>query len=60
MADNFLERQYEDYLAAKAAREEAKKAAWRRQLRAYQLKLQQQKEQQPEHRQPGEPLQEQQ
>ena len=35
MADNYLERQYEDYLAQKAAKEKAKKLAWQKQLRAY-------------------------
>ena len=39
MADNYLERQYEDYLALKAAKEKAKKLAWQKQLRAYKARL---------------------
>ena len=39
MADNFLERQYAEYLEKKAAREKAKKIAWKKQLRAYKAKL---------------------
>ena len=39
MADNFLERQYAEYLEKKAAREKAKKLAWQNQLRAYKAKL---------------------
>ena len=39
MADNFLERQYAEYLENKAAREKAKKLAWQKQLRAYKAKL---------------------
>ena len=39
MADNYLERQYEDYLAQKAAKEKAKKLAWQNQLRAYKARL---------------------
>lgn len=43
MADNYLERQYEDYLAAKAAREKARKLKWQKQLKAYKAKLAAQK-----------------
>ena len=39
MADNYLERQYEDYLAQKAAKEKAQKLAWQKQLRAYKARL---------------------
>lgn len=39
MADNYLERQYDDYLALKARKEAARKAAFRKQLKAYQLRL---------------------
>ena len=39
MADNFLERQYAEYLEKKAARDKAKKLAWQKQLRAYKAKL---------------------
>lgn len=43
MADNFLERQYEDYLAGKAARDKARKLKWQKQLKAYKAKLAAQK-----------------
>ena len=39
MADNYIEKQYDEYLARKAAKENAKKAAFRRQLKAYKEKL---------------------
>ena len=39
MADNYIERQYEAYLAKKAAAQEARRAAFRRQLKAYRQKL---------------------
>ncbi|MGM9803026.1 MAG: hypothetical protein ACI308_02505 [Muribaculaceae bacterium] len=39
MADNYLERQYDAYLAKKAAKEKAKKLAWQKQLRAYKARL---------------------
>lgn len=39
MADNFLENQYEEYQARKAAREAKKKALWRKRLKAYQESL---------------------
>lgn len=43
MADNYVERQYDAYLAQKAAKEQAKKAAFRKQLKAYQEKLKREK-----------------
>ena len=48
MADNFLERQYNDYLAQKAAKDKAKTAKWRQQLKAYKEKLAQQKPAEPQ------------
>lgn len=39
MADNYVEKQYAAYLQKKAAKEEAKRRAWRKQLKAYQEKL---------------------
>ena len=39
MADNFLERQYADYLEKKASREKEKKLAWQKQLKEYKAKL---------------------
>lgn len=39
MADNYIEKQYDAYLARKAAKENAKKAAFRRQLKAYKERL---------------------
>ena len=39
MADNYLERRHEAYLAQKAAKEEARKAAFRCQLKAYKARL---------------------
>ncbi|MCM1518328.1 MAG: hypothetical protein NC117_06790 [Pseudoflavonifractor sp.] len=36
MADNFLERQYDDYLRAKAKKEKQRNAAWKKRLKAYQ------------------------
>ena len=50
MADNCLERQYEDYLAAKAAREKARKLKWQKQLKAYKDKLAAQKSDNPDSR----------
>ena len=44
MADNFLERQYDDYIAKKAARETQKRIAWQKQLKAYKAKMDAQKE----------------
>lgn len=43
MADNFLENQYNEYLKQKAAKEAAKRAAWRKRLQAYKEKLAQEK-----------------
>lgn len=43
MADNYVEKQYEAYLAKKEAKERAKKAEFRRQLKAYKEKLAQEK-----------------
>ena len=39
MADNFLENQYNEYLKKKAAKEYAKKEAWKKRLKAYQTSL---------------------
>lgn len=39
MADNYLERQYDAFLAKKAAAAKAKKLAWQKQLKAYKAKL---------------------
>lgn len=39
MADNYLERQYEDYLAGKAAREKGRRLKWQKQLKAYKEKI---------------------
>lgn len=39
MADNFLERQYEDFLAKKAKKEAKRKAEWRKRLAAYKESL---------------------
>lgn len=39
MADNYLERQYEDYLAGKVAREKARRLKWQKQLKAYKEKI---------------------
>ena len=39
MADNFLEKQYDEYDRRKAAREAARKKQWQRRLRAYQERL---------------------
>lgn len=39
MADNFLEKQYDEYDRRKAAREAARKKQWLRRLRAYQERL---------------------
>lgn len=44
MADNYLERQYEEYLAGKAAREKARRIKWQKQLKAYKEKLAAQKQ----------------
>lgn len=39
MADNYLERQYDEYLKAKAAKDAARKEAWRKQMDAYKKRL---------------------
>lgn len=39
MADNFLERQHDDYLRRKAKAEAARRAAWQRRLKAYRASL---------------------
>lgn len=39
MADNYLEKQYEEYLKTKVAKEEARKAQWRKQIKAYQARM---------------------
>lgn len=43
MADNYLERQYDAFLAKKAAAAKAKKLAWQKQLKAYKAKLAEEK-----------------
>ncbi len=48
MADNYLENQYEEYLKQKAAKENAKRIAWRKRLQAYKEKLAKEKENQTE------------
>lgn len=39
MADNYLERRYNEYLERNAASEKAKRAAWKKRLDAYRKKL---------------------
>lgn len=39
MADNFLEKQYADYQARKAAQEDAKRKAWQKKMKEYQARL---------------------
>ncbi len=39
MADNFLEKQYDDYLARKAAGEKKRRLAWQKQMQAYKKKI---------------------
>ena len=39
MADNYLEKRYDEYLQRKAAAEKAKRAAWKKRLDAYRRKL---------------------
>ncbi len=39
MADNYLERRYDEYLERKAAAEKAKRTAWKKQLDAYRKRL---------------------
>ncbi len=43
MADNYVEKQYEEFLRKKAAKESAKRAAWKKQLKEYQEKLKREK-----------------
>ena len=39
MADNFLEKQYAEYVARKAAQEQAKRKAWQKKMKEYQVRL---------------------
>lgn len=39
MADNYLERKYEEYLERKAAAEKARRAAWKKRMDTYRKKL---------------------
>lgn len=39
MADNYLERKYEEYLERKAAAEKARRAAWKKRMDSYRKKL---------------------
>ena len=39
MADNYLERKYEEYLERKAAAEKAKRTAWKKRMDAYRKRL---------------------
>lgn len=39
MADNYLEKRYQEYLEKKAAAEKAKRAAWKKRMDAYRKKL---------------------
>lgn len=39
MADNFLEKQYAEYVARKAAQEQAKRKAWQKKMKEYQARL---------------------
>lgn len=39
MADNYLERRYDEYLERKAAAEKAKRTAWKKQLDAYRKQM---------------------
>ena len=43
MADNFLEKQYADYQARKAAQEEAKRKAWQKKIKEYNARIANQK-----------------
>lgn len=43
MADNFLEKQYAEYVARKAAQEQAKRKAWQKKMKEYQARLAQEK-----------------
>ena len=44
MADNFLEKQYAEYQARKAAQAQAKRKAWQKKMKEYQAQLVAQKE----------------
>lgn len=39
MADNYLEKKYEEYLERKAAAEKARRLAWKKRMNAYRKKL---------------------
>ena len=39
MADNYLERRYDEYLERRAAAEKAKRKAWKKRLDAYRKRL---------------------
>ena len=39
MADNYLERRYDEYLERKAAAEKARRKAWKKRLDAYRKRL---------------------
>lgn len=39
MADNYLEKRYDEYLERKAASEKARRTAWKKQLDAYRKRL---------------------
>lgn len=39
MADNYLEKRYQEYLEKKAAAEKAKRAAWKKRMDTYRKKL---------------------
>ena len=39
MADNYLERRYDEYLERKAAAEKAKRTAWKKRLDAYRKQM---------------------
>lgn len=39
MADNYLERKYDEYLKRKEAAEKAKRVAWKKRMDAYRKKL---------------------
>lgn len=43
MADNFLEKQYADYQARKAAQEDAKRKAWQKKMKEYKARIANQK-----------------
>ncbi|MBR6757056.1 MAG: hypothetical protein IKM35_01055 [Bacteroidaceae bacterium] len=45
MADNFLEKQYAEYQARKAAQEQARRKAWQKKMKEYKSRLAAQKQQ---------------